>query len=730
MENSQTGFNAARNHVALLNSSDNSNLIVPFTFVDDTSSKGEPKLIKPFVVDDTSDTRKAELIKPFTCAVDRIRPLMCRNDFLGHVDPKSTRADEPITPLVCSKGFSNDGNPQPSADELIKPFFCISDMVNDITADLLSFDKEKLKWSLDTNNEGIVAGETKLTVCSQGVFLTTLKTNKKIQLTNFFLHPVRIITDIYVDRTDLRIEFILTVNEKEKPAHIFVYSGEIDSLMPRIQKIDPTCWINSAYPKASARILEQIRKQLIKVPQCICFKQVGWQKYCGEHIYAHDGISGSLDAFTLVETGKTLLSNVSSSREASKGAYMVLQLSSDPSKIVPIFLFAHLSLMWSIFKEAGHSPQFLFFINGTSGALKTAVSKFMFSFFNSDKIESPSSFKDTSASLEVKMSQTVDSVLLVDDFHPATTAQERNSLRYVLERIIRFFGDSIGRSRCNVDMTLKEAFEPHGMCMLTGEDTAGTESTLLRCVIIEVSKGTFDGKVLAVLQENPLLWSSHLAYFVKYVGQNYDQIQELIKKSFPLLRERYAKELYGANRLVDAATYLAITARVVIDYFKRVDYTSVYASEDTFFAWERAILDALIVSKSLSRQSSPALLFTEAISQLYASGQIVLAEGKDQYQSQKDSFVGFKDGNKWWLCPGPAYSAVRKYWLNLGKVFVISQTVLFKDMASKGLIYTEIEKRTSGENKNYYTLKSSFGNRARFLVISYDAMDQFLAEEE
>jgi len=561
-----------------------------------------------------------------------------------------------------------------------------------------------------------------------GLFLVSSDGKHNDRICNFSVRPCRSIKDVFLDHTALRVELTLYIDGVEQSSRVCIPAESMDNIVAIIQKRHPGCWVSSVVPKAAARIVEHIRQRYKQIPMYTCFRHVGWRLINGQHIYLHDGLAGKLGEFAQVQTGYALVSQNVTQKESCAGAYYALRLSSDSTKVIPLFLFAHLALLWSAFKDAGHAPQFLLFVTGPSGALKTAVCKVLFTFFNTNTPQSPASFKDTSAALEAKMDAAIDSVLLVDDYHPATTSLERNNLRFTLERIVRFYGDSIGRDRCTANMELQPSLEPHGMCVLTGEDTDGTESTLLRCLIIEVTKGTFDADALTVLQDNPVLWSTYLSGFVSYVSNNYDQLLNLIKTSFPILRKRYSQTLKNASRLIDAAAYLSITAELVIDYFRFSDPQSAVITDSTLADWERAIISALSASRSLSTCSSPSLLFSSALTQMLSSGQLIIAADRAAFLRSQGTYAGYTEKEKMWLIPEHVYTAVCRYWQSLGKPVKVSQSAMNKDLASKGLIETQRENRSNGETKLYYTVKSSFGNRARFLVVDPIIMDQLLAD--
>ncbi len=56
-------------------------------------------------------------------------------------------------------------------------------------------------------------------------------------------------------------------------------------------------------------------------------------------------------------------------------AVRMLMLSADMRKTLPLFLVSHLGEMFNLFENAGFAPRFVTYVYGSSGNLKTSVSK-------------------------------------------------------------------------------------------------------------------------------------------------------------------------------------------------------------------------------------------------------------------------------------------------------------------------------------------------------------------
>ena len=76
-----------------------------------------------------------------------------------------------------------------------------------------------------------------------------------------------------------------------------------------------------------------------------------------------------------------------------------------------------------------------------------------------------------------------------------------------LEQIIRFVGDGIAKSRATPTMERQPEQRPQGMIAITGEDSSGSHSSLLRCLFVQVMKDSYDKELLSSLQRHPNLWT-------------------------------------------------------------------------------------------------------------------------------------------------------------------------------------------------------------------------------
>lgn len=272
----------------------------------------------------------------------------------------------------------------------------------------------------------------------------------------------------------------------------------------------------------------------INLPEEVKFNHVGWRVINNKHVYL-DGmqaigsenvdLKSSMNLY--IKRDYSLLPEI-----AWNYSLNMLNISHDVKKTLPLWLYTHIAVIKELFKEAGAEPLFLMWIYGETGAMKTSIAKMFCNIFNRDQEIISATFKDTVAGVELKYYDYKDSVLLLDDFHPTNSYADKKQMETLASNVIRAYGDGIYKTRGSKYMKKQKEFPPRGLCTITGEDILGGHSNIARCIGIEVARGTYNCEILKAHQMNPLIFSTHLYHFIKWVALNYDDIVNLIRSEY------------------------------------------------------------------------------------------------------------------------------------------------------------------------------------------------------
>lgn len=502
--------------------------------------------------------------------------------------------------------------------------------------------------------------------------------------------------------------------------------SELDSVGAKIgQKLGTAIVYPGVKASFFGRFSILVRERLAHCHHQYIYLSTGWVMLPqGQWTYVHDGAKPPYNNI-MFKTGFKfgVTKNGHSPNWLIQNAWRLLGLSQDKAAILIPFLFAHLSLLWSLFNAAGYPPHMLLFIKGTTGSLKTAVASLLFNFSGESRYNIPASFRDTSASMEVKMEKYRDRVLLVDDFCPAASENARRVLEQNLEQLVRFYGDGVAKARTNPKLEEVTEKRPQGLCTITGEDSAGSFSSLLRCLFITVEPSTYNKALLAEFQAQPVIRTEYLRCFVDYCVNNAPRIIDWVQSEFPTFRERGGKVI-TERRLADAYADLCLVGKIVIDFACQNTVISPNQREDLFTEFNSVILSTCTQSAEEAKGADPVKIFARILIEGIEKRSILLAI-REEFETAPDKFVGYQEGEYWYFWGANLYDSIRREYSLGGKKFPLSQNRLWDALYIANILVPSKPREQSG-NKFEYGVKVSFGNRPRLIRINSTILKNFL----
>ncbi len=138
-------------------------------------------------------------------------------------------------------------------------------------------------------------------------------------------------------------------------------------------------------------------------------------------------------------------------------------------------------------------PNFVVFLHGPTGNLKTAFGKLLLSLFMTDPKDSDcASFNSTSMGMQARFACTGNVGVLVDDFVQRPNSRGGGEEAKRADDLIRTLGNGASRDRCYGDGTLRPNDQPRGLAIITGEQMPdGLDSMRYRTVSLGVDNSTF-----------------------------------------------------------------------------------------------------------------------------------------------------------------------------------------------------------------------------------------------
>lgn len=543
--------------------------------------------------------------------------------------------------------------------------------------------------------------------------LVLLRDGEEIPLTNFLIAPMEV-QIIMAGSSGTKKVLAFCVRNEGESVPLQIQMEDLEKIAAYIQKKVPTCVIYDDTTGATSKIARHVRGLLRQTTHVQIYVKHGWERIQGDWVYIHDGAIPPSPKIRF-RTGKTIpCIQGMDARVSCNAAMTLLSLSADPTKSYPVCLYAHLGVMWRLFKEAGYPPHLLLFLNGTTGSLKTATALVAFDLFGTG-IGGAGNFRDTETALELKMGDSRDSVMILDDFCPPISRANLQDQEKKLETMVRYYGDGKGKSRGTVALELDREFRPEGLCAITGEDVGGTRSSLLRCVLVSAEKGTYNSELLKRLQDNPRWLSTHFLHFINWVGQNFDVLIQKVRTEFPRYRSVFAERL-RERRLADAGAYLKLAGDIFLAYAVACGAIPPQEQTDLMPAIMDALLRVLSESEQSTQTANPVWMYLVALTDGFRRKAFFLAEDRERYLASPEKYIGYCERGRWWLCPNDAYFSVQKDWKQRGRIFPLKQDKLHVALAEAKVSETQVEHRENGDRR-VYLVRTTLPSRPRFLVL-------------
>ena len=242
-----------------------------------------------------------------------------------------------------------------------------------------------------------------------------------------------------------------------------------------------------------------------------------------------------------------------------------------------LFLFLHASLLSTIFKEAGHSLNFVFGIAGVTNSRKTSLVLAMTKIFDLENMVADAEFATaTACGIEKTLGKYKDAVVIIDDFKPGVTIAQQRKMDEKLDQLIRFYGNRVSKKRM-LDFAAdenKKFFPIYGGCVVTMEIVTGVLSSMSRMFITEIGNQEVDNEKLAFYQQEKMLLPTHVYDFLRWATGRFENIILYIKQCYPNMRANGGFKLARHNEMY---ALFMVTASIL----------SWYASERGFWQNEQ-----------------------------------------------------------------------------------------------------------------------------------------------
>lgn len=431
------------------------------------------------------------------------------------------------------------------------------------------------------------------------------------------------------------------------------------------------------------------------------YTHYGWRKLSNGWCYLYQGgCIGANQATVDLGEGLTAysLDNYPEGLSRADAAITSMNLSNVIAQrvSVPMLGVTYLAPLREFLAQAGCDPAFAVFLYGRTGSRKSTAAALFLSHFGSFTGRSlPASFNDTSNYIRRKAFAIKDALLVVDDYHPTSSVQERRTMERTAQSLARAFGDNAERGRLGADLTIQTSMPPRSLAVISGEDVPDIgESGVSRYYIINVEENDVPANVeLTDMQQRAQGGELRAAMrgYIEWLIPQADNLSVELAEMFYSYRAR-AQECFKGNnvhgRTVEAVAQIMIGLTMMNRYYASLGiYTSELAADVTEELWQIVTDNSRAQSES-SREDKPSMMFLSALRELLASKAATVVDvspGAGKVVPDKN-MIGYSDANNYYLLGESSFGAVVRFYREQDRLFPVKRGALYKELVTEGYV--------------------------------------------
>ncbi len=437
------------------------------------------------------------------------------------------------------------------------------------------------------------------------------------------------------------------------------------------------------------------------------YTHLGWRRIGGKWAYLHpDGAIGAEGVRVELERAMERY-GFRNELEADPVATMALAhefkncMASHVS--VPLMGLCFLAPLREFLVQAGHMPRFAMWVKGQSGVRKSTATALALSFFGrfgyADPL--PASFQDTTNSIRRKAFLAKDSLLVVDDFHPVTSLQERRKMESLVQSLSRAYGNGDDRGRMNSERKLEESMPARGLAIMSGEQTPDVGlSSIARFYLISVEKDdipiTPELEMMQELAKKGYLRKA-MSEYIAWLSRQADGLADMLAETYLRLRRQATEEGTDAHgRSVEAVAHVMLGYEMMLRYMVEIGaMPSNQAAAEIKEAWA-VVMDNSRRQNDEAKEDRPVNMFLTAVKELLVSKQATVRDlSTPSTEAVPPSMIGYCDQQYYYLLPDVIFSRVCKLFSDQAVTFPLGKRALFKQLKDEGVLVADGEGKTT-----------------------------------
>jgi len=434
------------------------------------------------------------------------------------------------------------------------------------------------------------------------------------------------------------------------------------------------------------------------------YNHTGWRKIGGKWCYLYHGGAVGMEGVT-VDMGDALKTYRLDGGGAEgfdgipfkEAAQVSLRIQETMKEEIGIALLGtiYLAPLREWMSQTDIVPAFALFLYGESGTHKTTAASLAMSHFGNFHAKNPpASFNDTGNQIRKKAFLVKDMPILVDDYHPVASVQEKRQMAATAQTLSRAFGDGVDRGRLNADSTIKANTPPRSVAIITGEDLPAIgASGLARYFILDIDKEDIPvGKVLTEMQElarKGYLQRSMRGY-VLWLLKQADGMPARLHDLFLQYREDIHRDSSGQHdRAPETVACILIGYAMMLNYFRDVGVFDTATAAKMLGHAREKLMNASRKQARDMESEKPTRIFLDNLAELLNSKQVALKDlttedAKDPPPTER--MIGYMDAEYYYLLPNVAFGAVQKLCREQGQEFPVSLKALYKHLRTDGIL--------------------------------------------
>lgn len=368
---------------------------------------------------------------------------------------------------------------------------------------------------------------------------------------------------------------------------------------------------------------------------------------------------------------------------------------------IPLLAIALLSLVQSLMMSYGEFFKGVVGLLAQSQSFKTTIMALFFDFENGRKADI--NFDSTESALTRIIGQTRDSVCIIDDLKPASTAAMKKNLLSKIEKIIRMCADDSNGFQRSGQKNSIISNKSTGIVVITAEDIPiNVYSTLARLLILEMNRKSVDKTKLTYFQTTHSIYRTFIKNYICFISaQGVTEYCTNLKSRF--LEERnilpskpLAQNIQVDPRTNDMTVWLSISFTEFLKYALNVEALTLNQFETLTKESEKIFIDLMIQQAERINELDDITRFFKGLRILLDTkeARIEYLEARNSGYSSTDSksAIGFMKKGYVFLKNDIAYQCVSAYYRQNGKDFAMAESTLRRLLYDNGYLITKSQK--------------------------------------